>query len=52
MYSSASPSIFTNTLILAKITASGTGSVMDGRGNEAPAETSESGNAGEQPAQN
>ena len=40
-----------NTLILAKITASGTGSVMDGRGNEAPAaETSESGNAGEQPA--
>ena len=41
-----------NTLILAKITASGTGSGMDGRGNEAPAETSESGNAGEQPAQN
>ena len=41
-----------NTLILAKITASGTGSVMDGRGNEASAETSESGNSGEQPAQN
>ena len=39
-----------NTLILAKITASGTGSVMDGRSEaNSAAETSESGDAGQQP---